>query len=235
MEGGIASFSRTDFRWFPFGCRRDGRSQPRFTLAPSSASSGHFFLSDQRPQLERRGHSRPFDSGRGSVGDSNAGLFSAGRGRRRVCRQSFRPECPHRSLRGCRRNGREVLMFALVDANSFYRCGPATGRSVCPDSGRGRAGCRRRIRVLLRALPSCHLTLSCVRPRNYVYAIAEDAYPMAPRTIGERIRKRRMDLAIEQKELARRLGVTPTAVWKWEHNKSMPGFRAKMGVDAFLR
>ena len=64
--------------------------------------------------------------------------------------------------------------------------------------------------------------------------MAEESYPAVPKTIGEHIRKRRMDLKIEQKALARIMDRTPTAVWKWEHNQSVPNGKCRRAVIAFL-
>ncbi len=71
-------------------------------------------------------------------------------------------------------------------------------------------------------------------PANYVYARTEHAYPTNPQTIGEHIRKRRMDLKLEQKEVARRVGRSKTLVFQWEHNKAMPGRGAWPAIVAFL-
>jgi transcriptional regulator with XRE-family HTH domain len=42
-------------------------------------------------------------------------------------------------------------------------------------------------------------------------------YPVEPRTLGEHIRKRRLDLGLHQSEIARQIGVTESTVWNWEH------------------
>lgn len=41
--------------------------------------------------------------------------------------------------------------------------------------------------------------------------------PMETRTLGEHIRKRRLDLGLLQIEVARIIGVTESTVWNWEH------------------
>jgi len=90
------------------------------------------------------------------------------------------------------------------------------------------------IRWQLRALPMCRLTLTTAVPANYIYAEAEEMYPVNPKTIGERIRKRRMDVGMQQKDLAELMGRTRTAVWKWEHNQSIPNGACRSAVIAFL-
>jgi transcriptional regulator with XRE-family HTH domain len=40
---------------------------------------------------------------------------------------------------------------------------------------------------------------------------------MEPRTIGDHIRRRRIDLGLLQAEVAGEIGVTESTVWNWEH------------------
>jgi transcriptional regulator with XRE-family HTH domain len=42
-------------------------------------------------------------------------------------------------------------------------------------------------------------------------------YPENPRTIGEHIRKKRMDLGLFQREVAKIIVVTESSIWNWEH------------------
>ena len=42
-------------------------------------------------------------------------------------------------------------------------------------------------------------------------------YPVNTVTIGEHIRKKRMDLGLLQREVAEIIGVTDSSVWNWEH------------------
>ena len=42
-------------------------------------------------------------------------------------------------------------------------------------------------------------------------------YPLNPKTIGEHIRKKRMDLGLMQKEVAGIIGVTKSTIWNWEN------------------
>lgn len=64
----------------------------------------------------------------------------------------------------------------------------------------------------------------------------DPTYPKDPKTLGERIRKARMDKAWMVKQLAQRLGVTPDTVINWEKRnlKPMPKqvkrLRAALGV-----
>jgi len=66
---------------------------------------------------------------------------------------------------------------------------------------------------------------------------ADPTYPKEPRTVGERIRKARMDKGWMVKQLAGRLGVTPDTVINWEKRnlKPMPKqakrLRAVLGLN----
>ncbi|WP_298266864.1 helix-turn-helix transcriptional regulator [Geobacter sp.] len=42
-------------------------------------------------------------------------------------------------------------------------------------------------------------------------------YPEYPLTLGEHIRKKRMDLGLLQREVAEIIGVTESSIWNWEH------------------
>ncbi|MCL5238088.1 MAG: helix-turn-helix domain-containing protein [Nitrospirae bacterium] len=47
--------------------------------------------------------------------------------------------------------------------------------------------------------------------------IPPKGYPLEPRSLGEHIRKRRLDLGLLQIEVAVEIGVTESTVWNWEH------------------
>jgi len=49
-----------------------------------------------------------------------------------------------------------------------------------------------------------------------IYIVDKD-YPANPKTIGEHIRKRRMDLGLMQREVAKIIGVTESTIWNWEN------------------
>ncbi|ORJ62022.1 helix-turn-helix domain-containing protein [Geothermobacter hydrogeniphilus] len=38
-----------------------------------------------------------------------------------------------------------------------------------------------------------------------------------PKTLGEKLRRRRIELGLQQKEVAARLSVTTSTAWNWEH------------------
>lgn len=53
-------------------------------------------------------------------------------------------------------------------------------------------------------------------------------------TLGDRIRKRRLDLGLLQEEVAERLGVCEATVWHWELNRNQPGIRHRPAIHLFL-
>jgi len=83
--------------------------------------------------------------------------------------------------------------------------------------GSGRAACAQRIRTLSIALPFCNLHLAGPRPQ-----VLPRGYPSAPNTLGEHLRRRRLDLGLTQRTLARRLGVREEAVHLWELDRFRP-------------
>lgn len=61
-------------------------------------------------------------------------------------------------------------------------------------------------------------------PKGYVYS---------PKTIGEHIRKRRLDLGLLQIEVAKIIGVTESTIWNWEHGTE-PEIRYMPKIIEFL-
>lgn len=76
-------------------------------------------------------------------------------------------------------------------------------------------------------MPFCHLTLIGSRPLPPVY-------PREMRTIGDHLRKKRLDLGLLQKEVAQRLGVDTDSVTNWEKGYSSPLLRLIPKVIQFL-
>ena len=66
----------------------------------------------------------------------------------------------------------------------------------------------------------------------------DSKYPKNPKTLGERIRKTRMDRRMMVKELAERIGVVPETVINWEKRNLKPTrrhgerLRTVLGLDA---
>ncbi len=61
------------------------------------------------------------------------------------------------------------------------------------------------------ALPFCQITLKTQKP-------LPSAYPQTPKTLGDHLRKKRLDLKLLQKEVAQRLGVGESTVYNWGNN-----------------
>ncbi len=94
--------------------------------------------------------------------------------------------------------------------NGSDKSGP--GCSGTP--GAGRHNCRRGIP----ALPFCHVSIKRERP-------LPKAYPKELRTIGDHVRKKRLDLKLCQYDVARIIGVNKTTVFNWERIYSSPELR----------
>jgi DNA-binding XRE family transcriptional regulator len=77
------------------------------------------------------------------------------------------------------------------------------------------------------ALPFCRASLKANRP-------APQGYPAKPATLGEHIKKRRLDLKLFQKDVARMIGVDDTSIWNWKNNQSKPVSRLAPKIWGFL-
>jgi transcriptional regulator with XRE-family HTH domain len=53
-------------------------------------------------------------------------------------------------------------------------------------------------------------------------------------TIGDHIRRRRIDLDLTQKEVARKIGVNPSTILLWEHGRTEPAVRHVPRIVSFL-
>jgi transcriptional regulator with XRE-family HTH domain len=76
-------------------------------------------------------------------------------------------------------------------------------------------------------LPFCHSHLRGPRP-------FPPPYPQVLTTVGDHLRKRRLDLGLLQRELADRLGVNETTVTNWELNRTTPALRFLPAIIALL-
>ena len=61
-------------------------------------------------------------------------------------------------------------------------------------------------------------------------------YPAAPKTLGEHLRKKRIDLSLSMTQLAKLLGlgITDTAIEKWEKNQNRPTEFHRRRIIEFL-
>ena len=62
------------------------------------------------------------------------------------------------------------------------------------------------------------ITKTAIRPRN-------PKYPKELVTLGDHIRSRRLDLGLEQQDVAKIIGVTTTSINNWELKRSTPEIR----------
>jgi transcriptional regulator with XRE-family HTH domain len=77
------------------------------------------------------------------------------------------------------------------------------------------------------ALPFSHITLKTQKPLT-------SAYPKALNTIGDHLRKRRLDLELFQKDVAHILGVCDPSVYNWENNLAEPAIKYIPKIIEFL-
>ncbi|MHC4183281.1 MAG: helix-turn-helix domain-containing protein [Planctomycetota bacterium] len=73
----------------------------------------------------------------------------------------------------------------------------------------------------------CHITLKAQKLRP-------SAYPQTPNTLGDHLRKRRLDLKFLQKEVVQRLGVCNPSIYNWENNLTKPALRYIPKIIEFL-
>ncbi|MCI0624160.1 MAG: helix-turn-helix domain-containing protein [Acidobacteria bacterium] len=58
-------------------------------------------------------------------------------------------------------------------------------------------------------------------------------YPLKPVSLGDHLRKRRLDLGLLQAQVAEKIGVTESTVWNWEHGRK-PVRRYQVKLIEFL-
>jgi DNA-binding XRE family transcriptional regulator len=83
-------------------------------------------------------------------------------------------------------------------------------------------------------LPFCHLTLKTAIPAISPYERKRNGYPDVLRTLGDHLRKRRLDLGMTQKQVARAMGASQSAVHGWEENWYPPTRKNVRRIVAFL-
>jgi DNA-binding transcriptional regulator YiaG len=76
-------------------------------------------------------------------------------------------------------------------------------------------------------LPFCHIRLS--GPKSL-----PKAYPKQLKTMGDRLRKRRLDLGLLQKQAAEQFGVDTASICNWESNTTAPELRYLPAIIRFL-
>ena len=83
------------------------------------------------------------------------------------------------------------------------------------------------IRMDSASLPFYHLTILTPQPKK-------PGFPKALLTIGDHIRKRRLDLGLFQRQVALQIGVAEASVWNWEKGGMKPKIRHLPAIISFL-
>ena len=89
-------------------------------------------------------------------------------------------------------------------------------------------------RIRMDALPFCRATLHGVRCPIGPYLSKVKGYPAKPKTIGEAIRKRRLDLGLRQIDVAKIIRCNQMSVLNWEKGHTQPQTNKMAEVQRFL-
>ncbi len=73
----------------------------------------------------------------------------------------------------------------------------------------------------------CDWTLRAEKPKD-------SRYPPEIQTLGDELRAKRLDLGLDQKEMARLLGVTTDSITYWETNRVSPSKVSENKIRKFL-
>ena len=84
------------------------------------------------------------------------------------------------------------------------------------------------------ALPFCKVTLRRLRCPWGPYSTEKKGYPATPKTMGEEIRKRRLDLNLRQIDVAKIIGCDEMTVVNWEKGYASPRINHMAKVVEFL-
>jgi transcriptional regulator with XRE-family HTH domain len=84
------------------------------------------------------------------------------------------------------------------------------------------------------SLPFCKATLRGVRCPWGPYATEKKGYPTTPKTLGDEIRKRRLDLNLRQIDVAKIVGCDEMTVVNWEKGYASPRINHMLKVVEFL-
>jgi len=76
-------------------------------------------------------------------------------------------------------------------------------------------------------LPFCRTSLKAAKPLSL-------AYPKGINTLGDHLRKKRLDLKLLQKEVGRQLGVDECTIYNWETNQISPSLAHIPKIIRFL-
>jgi DNA-binding transcriptional regulator YiaG len=85
-------------------------------------------------------------------------------------------------------------------------------------------------------LACCHLTTRIERTSESLHFRSLRRYPATPKTLGEHLRKKRIDLHLSMTQLIERLGldVSDSSVEKWEKSKIRPSAEHRRQIVEFI-
>lgn len=87
----------------------------------------------------------------------------------------------------------------------------------------------------IHVLPFYQLEIRATRPHvSYHWWALKGGAKLKPKTIGEHLKKRRLDLGLDQQQVADRMGVIWNSVSNWERGIYRPSKRAMPNLIAFL-
>lgn len=89
-------------------------------------------------------------------------------------------------------------------------------------------------RMLIDALPFCHLTIKAVKRTYPPLWICTQTIPAEPKTIGEHIKRERLLRQVFQKDLAKLFGVDIASIQNWERGSYPPAMRHVPKIVAWL-
>ena len=76
-------------------------------------------------------------------------------------------------------------------------------------------------------VPFCHVSLKTQKPKS-------PKYPKNLTSIGDHIRRKRLDLGLRQKDVAVHIWVSEASIYNWERNRTTPQIHQLPGVIRFL-
>ena len=82
--------------------------------------------------------------------------------------------------------------------------------------------------------PHLHSCVAVLSVRLEAEKPRSEGYTSNPSSIGEHIRKRRLDLGLHQSDVASLIGCSPWSVLNWEKNRTTPHVRFVPKITEFL-
>jgi DNA-binding XRE family transcriptional regulator len=59
-------------------------------------------------------------------------------------------------------------------------------------------------------------------------------YPASPETLGDHLKKKRLDLGLNKKQAGQEIGVDETTVYNWENSRTVPALRLMPSLGRFI-